>query len=461
MSQATIPLSGFKECDIRGAIGPEVTPELAYAFGRALASAAAEPKAVLGGDFRRSTPELLDAMRSGLLDSGIDVVDLGQLSSPGFHFARRHLNIHTGVMITASHSPAQWNGFKPVIGRTPITAADLEGLKARIVSSDYKTGSGKLQRLDIKPAYVRWLEGRFAGLAGKLGRVVFDCGSGATGWVIEDIVSALRLDAVLQFAEPDGSFPHRSPDISGPRDLMALQASVSKHDAMLGFGFDGDGDRIGMVDEHGARIPSDRLIAWLAKQLLAANTGRAVVYDLKLSKLVPETVREAGGMPVAQKSGYTFIRTSMLEHNALLGGEYSGHLFFHELDGSDDGLFAALLIGGLAAEAHQPMSSLIAALPVYHSTPEIRVHARGDKQALIEQAAAQAAQDGANLVRLDGVKAEYPKGWALMRASVTESAFTLRFEGDTAADMLAVARTFLNGVPVLRDEVWAQVEKYA
>jgi phosphomannomutase/phosphoglucomutase len=229
----------------------------------------------------------------------------------------------------------------------------------------------------------------------------------------------------------------------------------------MGLAFDGDGDRVGLVDENGLRVSSDRLIAWLAQELLKRSHGGTVIYDLKLSKLVPETVERYGGTAIAQKSGHTFIKTSMLAHHAIFGGEYSGHIFFKELDGGDDGLYSALLICSLAAEAGLPISRRLAQLPTYASTPDIRIKYTGQKESVLQKAIEHARGTGARLVLVDGVKAEYPEGWALMRASVTEPAFTLRFEGNTKADMLAVAERFLAGVDELGETIWQKVNAYA
>jgi phosphomannomutase/phosphoglucomutase len=278
--------------------------------------------------------------------------------------------------------------------------------------------------------------------------------------VIDEVISALNLQAQVLFGEPDGAFPNRTPDISGPEDLAILQAEVKQRGAPLGFGFDGDGDRVGLVDDLGRRVPSDQLVAWLAEQLVRRAGGGSVIYDLKLSRLVLQTVARAGGTAIAQKSGHTFIKTSMLQHDAVMGGEYSGHLFYRELEGGDDGLFSALLIGSLVADSGTPISEVIQRMPVFYSTPDIRIRYRGEKEPLIQQAAAHAEQAGARLVRVDGVKAEYPEGWALMRASVTEPAFTFRFEGKTRSDMLHVAERFLAGVGDLADAVLAQVHQH-
>jgi phosphomannomutase / phosphoglucomutase len=453
MSAEGIPLTGFKDCDVRGEFGTEVTQALAYRVGRAIGSQLKEPAVVVGGDFRTSTPELMEELKRGLVESGAVAYDLGQVSTPCYYFARRKLGIQAGVMVTASHSPSIYNGFKPVLGDLPITPEDLEELKASVAKGFFVSKQGRVEKVEIKADYVRWLVGRFSGLAGKAFKIVFDCGNGATGWVIHDVLKALDLRAEVLFGEPDGRFPNRSPDIAGPEDLAKLQQEVRKRGADLGAGFDGDGDRVGFVDERGRRVPSDLLIAWLSREALRKNPNGKVVYDLKLSKVVPETVGRCGGEAIVQKSGHTFIKRTMLETGAILGGEYTGHLFYKELEGGDDGLFSALFVASLLVEKKVPFSKLISDLPEYYSTPDLRIRYAGEKEGLIRDALAHAKKQGARLVLIDGVKAEYEEGWALMRASVTEPAFTFRFEGNTKADMLNVAERFLSGLGSLGKEV--------
>lgn len=461
MREAGIPLTSFKECDIRGEFRSEVNEGLAYKLGRAFGSIAKERKVVLGGDFRTSTPALTGPLKRGLAESGMVVYDLGQVSTPAYYFARRKLGIRPGIMVTASHSPESYNGFKPVLDELPITPEELEGLKEVILREEFRSEFGRIERVDIREAYIRFLVERFAGLGARIQKVVFDCGNGATGWVIEDVLRALEIEAVVLFAEPDGRFPNRSPDIAGPEDLIRLQEEVRRRGAPLGAGFDGDGDRVGFVDERGRRIPSDLLIAWLARDLLKRHPGESVVYDLKLSKVVPQTIEKNGGRAVVQKSGHTFIKRTMLETNALLGGEYTGHLFYRELEGGDDGLFSSLLVCSLVAEGGRPFSQCFRDLPRYVSTPDLRIPYSGEKERFIQETIERARADGAKLLLVDGVKAEYEKGWALMRASVTESAFTFRFEGETESDMLHVARRFLSGMGELEKKVWDRILHYA
>ncbi|OGP88983.1 MAG: hypothetical protein A2156_04885 [Deltaproteobacteria bacterium RBG_16_48_10] len=455
-----IPLTGFKDCDVRGEFGTEVNDVLAYRIGRAVASMTKEPKVVIGGDFRISTPELMKELQRGLVESGVTIYNLGQVSTPCYYFARRKLGIKAGIMVTASHSPSVYNGFKPVLGDLPITPEELEELKQIVVKGSFLSGQGKIKKVEIKLEYVKWFATRFASLPGKALKVVFDCGNGATGWVIQDVLKILNIKAEVLFSEPDGRFPGRSPDIAGPEDLTKLQQEVKKKGADLGAGFDGDGDRVGFVDELGRRVPSDLLIAWLSREVLRKDPHGKVVYDLKLSKVVPETIERYGGKAIVQKSGHTFIKRTMLESGAILGGEYTGHLFYKELEGGDDGLFSALFVSSLIAEKKRPFSELISDLPQYYSTPDLRIKYSGEKEKLIRDALAHAKRQGARLVLVDGVKAEYDEGWALMRASVTEPAFTFRFEGNTRSDMLNIVQRFLSGLGNLGSEVWERILVY-
>jgi phosphomannomutase/phosphoglucomutase len=426
-------------------------------LGRAVGSVTKNPEVVIGGDFRVSTPMLIKEIKRGLVDSGALVLDLGQVSTPFYYFARRRLGIETGIMVTASHSPVAYNGFKPILGEIPITPEELEDLKKLVAGGPFRSGNGQIRQTDLKEDYVHWLATRFSHLAESRLSAVFDCGNGATGWVIGDVLNSLRMKAHVMFPEPDGRFPNRSPDISGPEDLSLLQAEVKRRGAAIGAGFDGDGDRVGFVDDRGNRIPSDLLIAWLAREMLRGDPEGKVVYDIKLSKVVPETVEREKGKPIVQKSGHTFIKTAMLESGAVLGGEYTGHLFYKELGGGDDGLFSALLVCSLLTKAGKPVSQMLSDLPRYPSTPDLRVRYRGDKRVVIQRAITSAKSLGARLVLVDGVKAEFDQGWALIRASVTEPAFTFRFEGNTVSDMLDIAKKFLEGLGDLGTQVWEQV----
>ena len=460
MSPARIPLDGFKDCDVRGVIGESITPELAYRLGLAMAEEAPDGQVLVGGDFRLSTPELKGALVDGLMASGCEVVDVGQLSTPGYYFARRHLDIRAGVMVTASHNPPNHNGFKPIFGDLPISPDELDRLKERLVEGGFAPGEGVLRRVDIREEYVDWLANRFKGLAEKAPKLIFDCGGGATGWALPLVLKRLGLTADVLGERPDGAFSSRSPDISKPGDLAELEREVTARKADLGAAFDGDGDRVGFVDAKGKRVTSDRLVAWLAGELLKREGASPVVFDLKLSRAVEEAIQKYGGQPVPERSGHTFIKTTMLQKGALFGGEYSGHLFYRELDGGDDGLFSALLVASLVAEAGLPFDQLLAEVPEYSTTPEFRLKYSGDKAALMALARSQAESIGARVELLDGVKAYFPEGWALIRASVTEPALTLRFEATDRASLDELASRFLGGLGALGEKALEKIRAF-
>jgi len=457
MTFLEIPVSGFRECDVRGRLDDDITMELAYRMGRAVGTLSSETQAIIGGDFRQSTVALKSEFIRGLVDCGMSVIDIGHVSTPAYYFARHHLGMKTGIMVTASHSPVDWNGFKITLGDLPITPQEVEQIKDLARSGDFTDGRGSSETRDLKPEYVNWLAERFADLRGTMPNAVFDCGNGATCAVLQPTLDKLGIQAEVLFGEPDGTFPNRSPDIAKPGDLAILQQTVRDRGAAVGFGFDGDGDRVGVVDERGERVSSDALITWVSRELVKMHPGSSVIYDLKLSRVLAETVESVGGAAIPQKSGHTFIKTLMIQENAIMGGEYSGHLFYRELHGGDDGLYSALLAAELMSKQDKPLSEIIAEIPVYISTPDIRIRYTQPYAPIIEKALKHAEKDAVKLVHIDGVRAEYEHGWALLRGSVTEPALTLRFEGETREQMLAVAEQFLSGLDEIHDAVWEKV----
>jgi len=391
------------------------------------------------------------------MDCGLTVTDIGQLSTPGYYFSRHLLGFKVGIMVTASHSPVDWNGFKVTLGDLPVTPADMEALKNLALSGDFKSGEGHFEERDTRGDYTDWLAERFAALSTKMPQAIFDCGNGATSAVIHQIIQKLNLDSEVLFGEPAGTFPNRSPDIAKEGDLAILQNKVKESHADVGFGFDGDGDRVGVIDENGDRVSSDALISWLARELVKREADSAVVYDLKLSRALSQTVESVGGRAIPQKSGHTFIKTMMIEKDAIMGGELSGHLFYRELHGGDDGLYSALLVAELLAASDKPISEIIAEIPVYVSSPDIRIRYTEPYAPIIQKALDHVKQDAEQIIHIDGVRAEFEHGWALIRGSVTEPALTLRFEGETRDDMLNVAERFLAGLDEIRDAVWEKV----
>ncbi|MDI6870818.1 MAG: phosphomannomutase/phosphoglucomutase [Bacillota bacterium] len=471
-------MSIFKACDIRGVYPDELTVQFAADLGRAVGTVLGGGPVAVGGDVRVSTPALKQGLLTGLFETGCQIVDLGILPTPAFYFAKRQLAIPGGVMVTASHNPARYNGFKITLGDWPITEEEIVRLQTLIEQRSFaERPGGTLVTLDLLPDYRDHLKATLSGIrdehAGTLPvppnpippdqtRVVLDCGNGCYSRIAPELFAELGYDVRRLFSEEDGAFPNREPNPAIAANLAALCRKVPEEDATLGVAFDGDGDRVAFVDERGRVVPSDQMIALLARHLLQANPGGKVVFDLKCSTLVPETVREAGGIPLMEKSGHAFIKTTLLKEGAVFAGEISGHFFFARL-GGDDGLFAALLVADLVRENGGSLARLVSQLPAYFTTPDIRLpyHDSDQAELLSTLASALRARDDCQLSLLDGVRAEWPDGWGLLRVSVTEPLLTLRFEARDRSILDDIKDRFLGAIPKVKalvDEVWL---KYA
>jgi phosphomannomutase/phosphoglucomutase len=454
----------FKECDLRGPYPEQVDEDLAYRLGLAVAAsvppmtADGRPTVVVAGDVRLSTPALRANLIDGLRDGGAEVLDCGLVATPVFYFARRQLRSRSepsGVMVTASHSPADQNGFKPILGPLPITPEELSDLRRLVADPPAPTTGGSVRAIDVRAAYVELTVARWAkALAEAPLRGVVDAGNGSFSDIAPEVMAGLDLDFEPMFCEADGRFPNRSPDVSRPEALDALAGEVIAAGADLGVAFDGDGDRVAFVDEKGSVVPTDVFIALLARDALEREGPGPVVLDIKLSMAVEEVVRAARGTPVRERSGHTFMKTRVIGERAVLGGEASGHVFFRELEGGDDGLFAALTMLDLLARAGQPMSKLAESVPRYALTRDVRVGFEGDVAEVLERLARKAAGE-ARVETIDGVKAHYEDGWALARASVTEPALTMRFEGVTREALRRAVERFLAPAPEFLDAAMA------
>jgi phosphomannomutase/phosphoglucomutase len=440
-----VKLSAFKECDIRGLVDSEVTEELAYKVGRAIASLAGSTRAVVGGDVRISTPALKQAVVQGFIDSGCDVIDLGTISTPLFYFARQHLDIDCGVMVTASHNPASYNGFKITINAHPVTLEQMKRLLNCICLNDFLSGKGNYTELNLDKAYKDFLLKAFPASDAHC-KVVVDAGNGAYSLIAPEVFKAAGYSVVPLFCVPDGSFPNRSPNSASSENLTALSDLVIATGADMGVGFDGDGDRVSFVDETGTFVPSDVMIALLAQAVLENNPNRAIVFDQKCSQIVPETIEKASGIPIIEKSGHTFIKTRMISEQAIFGGEVSGHYFFESLHGGDDGLYSALFVGRLLSQGTATLSQRAASIPRYTTLPDIRIPFDGNSKELLDNI--EAGLDGtATILKLDGIRALFEEGWGLVRASVTEPAITFRFEAYRPENLALIIERFAKSLP--------------
>src|SRR6266496_619714 len=429
-----VPKSIFRQYDVRGIVGRELTPELARAVGRAFATVAWDrvghaPTIVVGRDNRPSGAALAEGIRLGITDAGGTAVDVGTLPTPALYFAVSALESTGGVQVTGSHNPPEFNGFKLVLGSDPFHGEEILDLWERIVTERWRSGAGhQTSDASVLRRYQDGILSRHR-LARRV-KVVVDCGNGAGSLVAVSTLEALGAEVVPLFCESDGSFPNHHPDPTIPANLRDLQAEVRRTGAELGIAFDGDADRIGAVDETGRIIYGDQLLIILGRDAVARfGQGTPIIFDVKCSEVLPTALAAAGARPVMWKTGHSLIKAKMKELNAPLAGEMSGHMFFGgDYLGFDDALFAAARL--LEIVSHRPfgLAPLLADLPETFATPEIRVDAPDEEKfAIVERAAACfAARYPANTI--DGVRITFPKGWGLVRASNTQPILVLRFE---------------------------------
>ena len=441
-------MSIFKACDIRGEYGTELTEGLAERLGQVVGTRLRGGTVVVGGDVRLSTPVLKAALIEGLCSSGCQVLDVGIVPTPALYYAKRKLGAEASAMVTASHNPAPDNGFKLMLGDRPPTEDELLEIEREMALGAFACGAGSVERVDILPDYETLLVQRFQP-GGSL-HLVLDCGNGCYSAVAPGVLQRLGYRVEPLFCEADGRFPNRSPNPAVAANLNTLRERVNAAGADLGLAFDGDGDRVAFVDSRGRPAESDRVAVLLARHLLRESPGE-VIYDIKSSSLLAEAVQTAGGTPVMERSGHSFIKTALLDRDAVFGAEISGHFFFREV-GGDDALYAACLLLQILQAEGRPLAELLDALPRYPITPDIRLPCPPEQADRILKALA-AAFAGCPVSRLDGVRIDFGDGWALARRSVTEPLLTLRFEAHSEARLAEIQQTVRGRVPMLLD-IW-------
>jgi phosphomannomutase/phosphoglucomutase len=434
-----VPRSIFRQYDIRGIVGRELTPAFARALGRAYASEAFDrlrraPVVAVGRDNRPSGEGLAAGLRAGVADAGGTAVDVGVLPTPALYFAVSALGADAGVQVTGSHNPPEFNGFKLVLAGESFHGEEILELWERMVAERWREGAGA-ERSDgsILGRYREGIVGRH-----RLERpvsVVVDCGNGAGSLVAVETLRALGAEVTPLFCESDGTFPNHHPDPTVPENLRDLQIEVRRRGAELGLAFDGDADRIGAVDETGTIVWGDQLLVLLGRDAVRRfGPGTPVIFDVKCSEVLPAALAEAGARPVMWKTGHSLIKAKMRELGAPLAGEMSGHMFFGgDYLGFDDALFAAARLLEIVSRGPHGLATLLADLPRTHVTPEIRVEVPEERKfAIVEQAARHfPAHYPVNTI--DGVRITFPQGWGLLRASNTQPILVLRFEATDPA----------------------------
>ena len=446
----------FKGCDIRGRYGSELTAAFALDLGRTVGTRLEGGRLLVGGDARPSTPFLKGALLQGLMETGCHVTDLGQIPTPALYFAQGLLGIDPVVMVTASHNPPGYNGFKLMLSDWPITENELTGLRHQMAAGNFRSGSGFWDRADVLEAYVSQLVSFFPSGDGL--KVVVDAGNGCLSRLAPDLLRRQGFRVVERFCNVDGRFLNRDPNPSVPEHLTGLAEHVVATQADLGVAYDGDGDRVVFVDELGRIQPSDLVLVLFVRRLLrlASTPGeRTVVYDIKCSSVVAEETRRMRGTPVIERSGHTFIKTTMLQHQAALAGEISGHYFFGPLR-RDDALYATLLLLHILEQTERPLSALIDEIPHYPISPDLRLPCPPEEQAPILEEL-RAAFGDQHIDTIDGIRVDFGDGWALARSSVTEPLITLRFEGHTAERLAQIQQLVRQRVPAI-DRLLARME---
>lgn len=437
----------FRVNDIRGIVGQNLDEHVFKALGQAIGSEAIErgiSKLVIARDARLSSPGLGKALINGILATGCDVVDIGEVPTPVMYFACEHLNTKSGVIVTGSHNPPDYNGLKIVLAGQALAQDGLQQLLQRVLLDELKTGKGSLEEESINYDYVSRIVGDIK--VSRPLKVVIDCGNGVAGSIAPALFKAIGCDVVELFCEVDGKFPNHHPNPSEPENLKDLSQAVLENGAELGIAFDGDGDRLGVVDSAGTPIFPDRLMMLFAQDILSRIPEATIIYDVKCTSLLRDEILKAGGKPVMAKSGHSLIKDKMQEVGAQLAGEFSGHFFIKERwYGFDDALYAACrLLEILSADAlSRDATAVLTELPSRESTPEIFIKMpEGESISFMRQLAGEGRFEGAELSILDGIRAEYKNGWGLVRASNTMPGLTLRFEADSIEELQEIQQRF-------------------
>lgn len=452
----------FKAYDIRGIVGRTIDEKFAKHLGRAFgtaARAAGEKAVVVGRDGRLSGPALAKALIKGLKSTGLDVVDLGAVTTPMVYYVAATRGEHgcrSGIQITGSHNPKDYNGFKMVLAGRAIHGEEIQALRRRIETKDYVRAKGRRGAMDIVPEYLHRIVADCT-LARPM-KIVVDCGNGIAGASAPAVLRALGCEVVELYSEVDGDFPNHHPDPSKPENLADLIRAVKDHGAELGLAFDGDGDRLGIVTRDGHNIYPDRQLMLIARDVLTRQPGATILFDVKCSQRLPVAIREAGGVPLMWRTGHSLIKAQMKAIDAPLAGEMSGHIFFGERwYGFDDATYTAARVLEILSRHRNP-SQVLDALPTSHATPELNVPCAEGEPARVVQALQARVADGSlafaggELSTIDGLRVDWPDGFGLIRGSNTTPVLVLRFEGHTKKALARIERAFMAALKAVKPD---------
>jgi len=425
----------FRKYDIRGVVGESLTVAIVEKIGAAIGSEALElgqQKIVVGRDGRRSSPELTEALIKGLQLSGRDVIDIGMVPTPVLYFATHFLDAHSGVMVTGSHNGPEYNGLKIVLAHNTLSEDAIQKIYTRVKNDDVSSGQGTLQSKDIISEYIRRISEDIPVALGGALKIVIDCGNGIAGVVAPQLFNALGHDVIELYCDVDGSFPNHHPDPGQPENLQSLIAKVKEVQADIGFAFDGDGDRLGVVDGIGNIIWPDRQLMVLARDVLSRNPGAEIIFDVKCSKHLKKIIEDNGGKPLMWKTGHSLIKNKMKEVNSPLAGEMSGHIFFKERwYGFDDAMYSGARLLEVLVNAKTKPAEYFSAIPNSVATPELKINlAESEHKAFMGDLESKMNIEGAEVITIDGFRVELDDSWGLIRPSNTTPCLVARFEAD-------------------------------
>lgn len=447
----------FREYDIRGVYNGDFDDNFAETLGRAYVvymkekAGKTNPTIALGNDARLSSPNIVKALTKGITESGGNVVLLGLVTSPVCYFATFTQPVDGAIQVTGSHNPPEYNGFKVSVGKGTIFGDDIQELRRIMEKGQYLKGQGSVSKVDIFPSYFEKYKKEFGNLSNV--KVVVDCGNGAGGVVARGLFNAVGLNPTILFEEPDGRFPNHHPDPTVEKNLKDLQAQVKKEGAVCGIGFDGDADRIGVVDHTGRMIYGDELMVIISRAILAKDKGAKIVGDVKCSDRLYHDIEKHGGIPIMWKTGHSLIKEKIKVEKAPFGGEMSGHVFFADRNyGYDDAPYAALRLVEILSKTGKTIPQLLEGLPPAFNTPEIRIDTTEEKKVLIVEKMKEAFGKGGpdfTVNMIDGIRLSFADGWALCRSSNTQPVLVVRYEATTQA-----------GLDRIRNKVESVVNKY-
>ena len=449
------PKEIFKAYDIRGIVGKTLTLAFVEIIGRSIGSEAidrGQKEICIGFDGRLSGPELSQSLIEGILKTGINVINLGMVTTPMVYFSSFFLKTQSGVMVTGSHNPPDYNGLKMVLGGDTLSTEAIQKLYTRIEDENFHEGQGIEKKYDIANDYIDAINNHIH--LKRPMKIVIDCGNGVAGAYTRKIYESIGCSVEELFCDVDGTFPNHHPDPSEPNNLNDLIKYLKKSDVELGFAFDGDGDRLGVVTKDGQIIYPDRQLLLFAEDVLSRNPNATIIFDVKSTRNLFQWIKDKGGKPLMWKTGHSLIKAKMKEENAALAGEMSGHIFFKDRwYGFDDGIYAGVRLLEILSHVDNP-SEVLNNLPYSISTPELQIRMKeGEPHALIKKLQTEAHFDNAlEIIKVDGLRVEYQDGFGLMRASNTTPVIVLRFEAENKIALKRIQNSFRNILSIASPE---------